>query len=871
MQQGGGGQLGGRDPGQRVRRDSLQARCASGVLTLSLQLEPQDSYSAPTTTLSVRHEHSPSLHYHLPSPPCDDHPQYAYRPRQVSDRTTAAQGWEERQRLVSSSTVIDHGSPPSSPQNEAFQLPELGEDLNVSSEPLFTKEEWLRLGDFMALQQNRQQLGSMPAEGSWASTVPSPSAPAAEPRGGVWQEFPEPTYSFPSTLQPFNPADVPPIYDFAPPPSPYDLPPLPPLPELPPTSPPLSPPPTHDPQTGDEEKRRASRPIPRGAVRPRKRGASSTKHSARTRAAPYPSSSSTTPPPPTIKADTPLHSDLLDTFALAPAPALPPAVRQRKSHARKSSPGHVPRPRNAFILFRSHAVSTNLIPKDLGIRDHKSVSQVVAAVWRGFGAEEKRQWEELAEQEKREHREKYPDYTYKPKTRGPRKPVGTGKKALAKKARLDAEGKGSDEEMNVVFVDDSDYHPKGSKKTQLARRAAATTFEAKELAETHGRRMQLMGQALLEGEASEVIPDRVKLELAIEEEMGVAPPPKPTKATRASRRLAAAEKVNTPPPPLPSSSSATPRTARTSTRSAPYTSPKSSDILVNSPGGSTLTTSPTRNSPHRSSKLAYRDSASVWAGQDDSTPAPSSPNSSPQRHQLLGVGSSPVKSPLSKRVGPRLPSIRHGYGQLGVHAPSSSPFDSPRAPQFTLPPLNPGGAPFLAGPGFVNSPLFNGGGTDRKSSLGRWELRKPSATMSRREMRAQEEEDKASREGAGGRIRSVSKAFTIDPRLFLAEAGLAEEEEPKPIQLLAPTDVCTAPSRSSHKSTYPLPTIPDPAPYHFAGQDLFTSPADLSDAASKRLSSIGSAVGDDRPPVDYESQLESQESPYSPTDIYGPY
>ncbi|ORY62850.1 high mobility group box domain-containing protein, partial [Leucosporidium creatinivorum] len=77
--------------------------------------------------------------------------------------------------------------------------------------------------------------------------------------------------------------------------------------------------------------------------------------------------------------------------------------------------GHITRPRNAFILFRSHAVSTNLIPRDLGIKNEKNISQVVATVWRSLPPEEKRHWELLAEEEKRAHKEKYPEYVFKPK------------------------------------------------------------------------------------------------------------------------------------------------------------------------------------------------------------------------------------------------------------------------------------------------------------------------------------------------------------------------------------------------------------------------------------------------------------------------
>lgn len=86
----------------------------------------------------------------------------------------------------------------------------------------------------------------------------------------------------------------------------------------------------------------------------------------------------------------------------------------KPSHARRLPPGHIKRPRNAFILFRSHACVNNLIPTELGITDHRHVSRIVGNLWKSLPAEEKRIWEEQAEKEKEEHRRAHPDYKYRP-------------------------------------------------------------------------------------------------------------------------------------------------------------------------------------------------------------------------------------------------------------------------------------------------------------------------------------------------------------------------------------------------------------------------------------------------------------------------
>ncbi|WFC99383.1 hypothetical protein MYAM1_002127 [Malassezia yamatoensis] len=95
-------------------------------------------------------------------------------------------------------------------------------------------------------------------------------------------------------------------------------------------------------------------------------------------------------------------------------PAYPPSGGN--SHTRKMAPGHIKRPRNAFILFRSHAVASNLVPKEVE-RDHRNISRIISHMWRSLRKEERAFWEARAEDEKKEHRRQYPDYKYRPGTR----------------------------------------------------------------------------------------------------------------------------------------------------------------------------------------------------------------------------------------------------------------------------------------------------------------------------------------------------------------------------------------------------------------------------------------------------------------------
>ncbi len=85
----------------------------------------------------------------------------------------------------------------------------------------------------------------------------------------------------------------------------------------------------------------------------------------------------------------------------------------KKSHAKKRPDGHVKRPRNAFILFRSHAIQQGLIPKT--VENHqKNVSNIVSQLWHNLSDEERAKWQRNAAAEKAEHLRLYPEYSYRP-------------------------------------------------------------------------------------------------------------------------------------------------------------------------------------------------------------------------------------------------------------------------------------------------------------------------------------------------------------------------------------------------------------------------------------------------------------------------
>ncbi|WWC90473.1 uncharacterized protein L201_005409 [Kwoniella dendrophila CBS 6074] len=86
---------------------------------------------------------------------------------------------------------------------------------------------------------------------------------------------------------------------------------------------------------------------------------------------------------------------------------------KKVSHARKQTADHIPRPRNAFILFRKHVVDSKLIPASVEMR-HQNVSIITAKMWSEAPPDQKAHFNELAKIEKEEHMKKYPGYRYQP-------------------------------------------------------------------------------------------------------------------------------------------------------------------------------------------------------------------------------------------------------------------------------------------------------------------------------------------------------------------------------------------------------------------------------------------------------------------------
>lgn len=84
----------------------------------------------------------------------------------------------------------------------------------------------------------------------------------------------------------------------------------------------------------------------------------------------------------------------------------------------------IPRPRNAFILFRQHhhrLLIEEWTTQGVDIPHNSKISKILGVRWKSLSDEERAHWEEQARKEKYEHEKKYPDYRYKPMRRHRRK------------------------------------------------------------------------------------------------------------------------------------------------------------------------------------------------------------------------------------------------------------------------------------------------------------------------------------------------------------------------------------------------------------------------------------------------------------------
>lgn len=103
------------------------------------------------------------------------------------------------------------------------------------------------------------------------------------------------------------------------------------------------------------------------------------------------------------------------------------------SHSRRRGDNHIPRPPNAFMLFRSDFWAQQ---KESAVeRDHRNVSRAAGVLWNALPEHEREQYRHKAQLKKKAHARMYPDYKYTPVFRKEKAPC----KRRTKRGSLDEE------------------------------------------------------------------------------------------------------------------------------------------------------------------------------------------------------------------------------------------------------------------------------------------------------------------------------------------------------------------------------------------------------------------------------------------------
>ena len=99
--------------------------------------------------------------------------------------------------------------------------------------------------------------------------------------------------------------------------------------------------------------------------------------------------------------------------SLFPSCDLPP---RKVTHSRKKPEDHIPRPPNAFILFRSSFVKSDHVSTAVE-SNHSTLSKIIGYTWGMLPPAEKQIWFEKAKAMLEEHKAKYPGYSFKPESK----------------------------------------------------------------------------------------------------------------------------------------------------------------------------------------------------------------------------------------------------------------------------------------------------------------------------------------------------------------------------------------------------------------------------------------------------------------------
>ncbi|KAJ3740377.1 hypothetical protein DFH05DRAFT_399797 [Lentinula detonsa] len=142
-----------------------------------------------------------------------------------------------------------------------------------------------------------------------------------------------------------------------------------------------------------------------------------------------------------------------------------PSSPRRPAHSKKKAENHIPRPPNAFILFRSSFIKSQHVSTEVET-NHSTLSKIIGLTWQNLPEDERQVWHSKAKAALDDHRRKFPQYAFRPlhsKAKGgteKRKVREVGQKDMkrcAKIAELLVEGK-KGQELDAAIQEFDKYH-----------------------------------------------------------------------------------------------------------------------------------------------------------------------------------------------------------------------------------------------------------------------------------------------------------------------------------------------------------------------------------------------------------------------------
>jgi hypothetical protein len=90
-----------------------------------------------------------------------------------------------------------------------------------------------------------------------------------------------------------------------------------------------------------------------------------------------------------------------------------PSGPRRPTHSKKKPENHIPRPPNAFILFRSSFIKSQHVSTEVET-NHSTLSKIIGLTWQNLPEKERQVWHAKAKAALEEHKRKFPQYAFRP-------------------------------------------------------------------------------------------------------------------------------------------------------------------------------------------------------------------------------------------------------------------------------------------------------------------------------------------------------------------------------------------------------------------------------------------------------------------------